>query len=419
MIVNFITFRNLRQKLFSLNGSSVYISRGFALGSFIGMMPIPGFQVFVAFSLATILGVNRKAACIAVFNTNILTGVFIFGFNYWLGSIILGFQPNFIFPDNISFQFLNTIIKAGNEVILCMLVGGTLTGAVFAFAMHKFVEYWFDKKERIQVVGSGINTFTVISGASQGLGKAFAEECAKKGRNLLLLALPNEDIANYSDYLHNKYNIEVHFHEANLTLDKELKTTISFLEEFEIDVLINNAGVGGTEKFESLSIQYIDTIISLNMRTMVILTRNLLPILKKQRESYILNISSLAAFSPMPYKTIYPASKSFVYSFSRGLSHELRNTNIHVSVAHPGGMPTKKEVQERIKSHSWLVKQSILSTEETARICLKKLFEKKPLIVPGKLNKLSSILQKFLPVQLQLKLMGNKLQRELKATKGY
>src|SRR5680860_182838 len=95
------TLRIKTHKIFTLEGSPAYIAKGFALGSFIGMLPIPGIQVFVALFLSSILNVNKKAACLAVFNTNIFTGFFVFAFNYWLGKKILGIQTEFVFPDRI------------------------------------------------------------------------------------------------------------------------------------------------------------------------------------------------------------------------------------------------------------------------------------------------------------------------------
>lgn len=76
----------LFKSVFKIEDSPTVIAKGFALGSFIGMIPIPGFQIFVAYFTAKLMKVNKKAACVAVFNTNLFTGVFIFGFNYWLGK---------------------------------------------------------------------------------------------------------------------------------------------------------------------------------------------------------------------------------------------------------------------------------------------------------------------------------------------
>lgn len=112
------------------------VAKGFALGSFIGMMPIPGFQVFVSLGLASLLKLNKKAACIAVFNTNIATGVFVFSFNFWLGKKLLGVHPSFTIGDRIDFQFVSEIFKAGSDVFLSLFVGGILTGLLSATIVY-------------------------------------------------------------------------------------------------------------------------------------------------------------------------------------------------------------------------------------------------------------------------------------------
>jgi uncharacterized protein len=124
--------------LFSLKDEPKVIAKGFALGSFIGMLPIPGFQLLVSLGIATLLKLNKKAACIAVFNTNLFTGAFVFSFNYWLGKKLLGVNPSFVVGNNISYTFISTIFKAGYDVFLSLMVGGILTG-LFAYAITYFV----------------------------------------------------------------------------------------------------------------------------------------------------------------------------------------------------------------------------------------------------------------------------------------
>lgn len=132
------------KRLFKIEDSPKVIAKGFALGSFIGMIPIPGFQFFVAFGFSKLLKVNTKAACIAVFNTNLFTGAFIFAFNYWLGKKVLGITSSFEIPKTINMQFVNTILKAGSEVYISLVVGGIMTGLVFAiisyYILKRFIE---------------------------------------------------------------------------------------------------------------------------------------------------------------------------------------------------------------------------------------------------------------------------------------
>ena len=152
------------------------------------------------------------------------------------------------------------------------------------------------------------------------------------------------------------------------------------------------------------------------MKALVLITHQLLPLLKSQNSSYILNIASLAAFGPMPYKTIYPASKAFVSSFSRGLNAELKGTNVSVSVAYPGGMATNPETTERMEKHNVFVKSTYLSPEKTAKIVIKNTLKHKIVIVPGLANKISRLFIRFVPEEFRLNIFSKNLQKEILVT---
>lgn len=124
------------KSIFTIQDEPKVVAKGFAMGSFIGMMPIPGFQMIVSLGIATLFKLNKKAACIAVFNTNLATGAFIFSFNYWLGKQFLGVSPSFIIGDKVDFQFISIIFKAGSDVFLSLLVGGIFTGLVTAIVVY-------------------------------------------------------------------------------------------------------------------------------------------------------------------------------------------------------------------------------------------------------------------------------------------
>lgn len=128
----FKVFKNI----FTIEDEPEVIAKGFAMGSFIGMLPIPGFQIMVSYAIATLFKLNKKAACIAVFNTNLVTGAFIFSFNYWLGKKILGVDPSFMVGDRVNFQFFSLILKTGSDVFLSLLVGGVVTGLISAILVY-------------------------------------------------------------------------------------------------------------------------------------------------------------------------------------------------------------------------------------------------------------------------------------------
>lgn len=135
-------------KIFKLEGSSTYIARGFALGSFIGMLPVPGLQWIIAGTLAVIFKVHKGAAIIGVFNTNFSTGLFIFAFNYWLGKKILGLDIEFELPETLSLSYAKSIWNAGFDVLLSLLVGGLITGILVAFLGYKILKRIIDKRRK-------------------------------------------------------------------------------------------------------------------------------------------------------------------------------------------------------------------------------------------------------------------------------
>ena len=138
------------KRLFTLDGEPRYIAKGFALGSFIGMMPIPGLQMLVSLGIASIIKVNKKAAVIGVFNTNIATGAFVFAFNYWLGKTLLGLSPSFVFPDKIGLNFISTILAAGSDVFVSMVVGGLITGLLSWLIAYYLVLFLFTRQRLIK-----------------------------------------------------------------------------------------------------------------------------------------------------------------------------------------------------------------------------------------------------------------------------
>jgi len=110
------------------------------------MMPIPGFQMMVSLTIASVIKVNKKAAVAGVFNTNMVTGLFIFAFNFWLGKTILGIESNFVLPNKLNFCFVQTILNAGSDVYISMVFGGIITGIISAIASYWMIKVLLWKK---------------------------------------------------------------------------------------------------------------------------------------------------------------------------------------------------------------------------------------------------------------------------------
>ncbi len=258
--------------------------------------------------------------------------------------------------------------------------------------------------------------FTLITGASRGLGKELATQCAQLGHNLLLISLPNEGIVQLGIFLSETFGVRVFTQEWDLTRDEHLRELTHWIlsEEININFLVNNAGIGGTSHFEHIGMNKIDLMIQLNMKAMVYLTNRLLPVLKQNRAAYILNIASLAGLSPMPYKVVYAASKAFVSFFSKGLHAELRKTGVSVSVAFPGGMATQPEISERMKHYKGLTRLSFIPVERIAAICIKRTLQGRKVILPGILTKVGAFLLQYLPQPVLFHSLRRNLKRELR-----
>lgn len=256
--------------------------------------------------------------------------------------------------------------------------------------------------------------YTLITGASMGLGKEMAIECARRGRNLIMVALPGRNLKQLCDELEYTFGIKAVSRECDLTNEQALNDlAFDIISNYAVDQLINNAGIGGTARFEESSPEYLDKIIHLNIRATTMLTRIFLPELKSHLKSLVMNVSSVAAFGALPFKTIYPASKAFIYSFSRSLSRELRGTGVRVVVVTPGPIVTNPDVAMRIISQGALGRIGLLTAGEITRLALDGAERGKEVIVPGFINRLNRFLIRWIPEAWRLSLMDKVLQKEL------
>ncbi len=247
------------------------------------------------------------------------------------------------------------------------------------------------------------NYYVLITGASKGIGRALAVECAKRGMNLALISLPGENLEELSAELTVKYRIKSSYKTLNLTDSKapEIIHNWCIENKLEVNTLINNAGFGCVGRFENQSSGFYMQMIDLNVNSVVLLTRLFLPELKKNSPSYILNLGSIASFYPMPYKTVYSATKIFVYSFSRALREELRPFNISISILCPGPVITNSDVITRTLQQGKIGKWSALSPKMVAAIAIKKMLRKRFIIIPGLLSKVSFYIEKIIPMSLK------------------
>lgn len=257
---------------------------------------------------------------------------------------------------------------------------------------------------------SRTSVFTLVTGASSGIGRAFAEECAAQGQNVLLVALPEPTLEEVTSKLKDKYPEQSFDHLGVNLMEQDGSKLIfdwCFNKGYQVNLLINNAGLGNSGSFESMPFSFYHGQMQLNMCSLVGLTHRFLPVLKNQNRGYVLNVASMAAFYDVPYKSIYAATKRFVLSFSRSLNKELEDSNVSVSVLCPGGVLTNDDVKKRTQELGLVARKSALLPEEVAAYALKQVLKGKQVIVPGRLTRIVKFFGKFIPYRVQLNMMAN------------
>jgi uncharacterized protein len=255
--------------------------------------------------------------------------------------------------------------------------------------------------------------YALITGASQGLGKYLAIECAERNINLLLVALPRTELDVLANYIKRKYTVKV------LTAEVDLSEEINCIHFYEhtrkmnirVSILINNAGMGGNFDFDQREVSFFSKMISLNIKTPTILCKLFMEDLKESAPSYIMNVSSLAGVFHLPQKQVYGGTKSYLIGFSLSLRREVYDKNISVSVLCPGGMNTYwRLLMENRTSGTWLSRRSVMEPSDVASIAIKNMFAKKALIFPGKINQVFLFMNRIFPsiikdrlIRLQMK----------------
>ena len=250
--------------------------------------------------------------------------------------------------------------------------------------------------------------YAIVTGASAGLGKALAEEIARRKRCLLLVALPGTGLPQLSDELSKKYDVPVRFFETDLTrieAPAEIKKYVSE-QKLIVDILVNNVGIGHGGAIGEYTGSDIEDSVFLNMRCMTLMTNTFVEDLKQRGRAYILNIGSFGGFLPMPHKSIYSATKSYIYHFTLAVREELHGSGVRVSVAMPGPILTNKKVRERVEQQGFISRSNVLHADKAALYIIEKMFRGRSLIIPRWTIRLAYGVAACLPYWLLMIVLG-------------
>jgi len=247
-----------------------------------------------------------------------------------------------------------------------------------------------------------MNEYALITGASKGIGKSMALLLAGRGYNLLLIARSGTELDELSIYIQNKYQVKVSYLAIDLSGSNASAAVADWCKNqaLQLSILINNAGFGLWGNFQDLPLADQLNMLQLNINAVVELSHLLLPALKQQKQAYILNIASTAAYQALPTLAVYAATKTFILSYSRALRFELKNSPVSVSCLCPGPTDTGFASRAGMDALTDLANKFNTPPEEVARIGLKGMFNKKAEIIPGFLNKLSAFGANYLPKSL-------------------
>jgi uncharacterized protein len=243
----------------------------------------------------------------------------------------------------------------------------------------------------------------LITGASGGMGEAFARQLAQQGANLVLVARSEDKLNRLAEGLRGQNKAQVTVLPADLSAAEAVDCLIAEVKsrDLRIDILVNNAGLGVFENFLDTTFAKQVEQVDVNIRALVSLTYAFTSGMVAARRGGVINLASTAAFQPLAGATIYAASKAFVLFFSEALSLELEKTGVRVTAACPGPVATQFFAKMNPKQQAKQMDQPGPVVSEILRG-----FERgKRVVYPGKLtNRLSTWGARFLPRNLILRL---------------
>lgn len=241
-------------------------------------------------------------------------------------------------------------------------------------------------------------SFSLITGASTGIGKELARIAAAHGRSVILVARSEDKLAELAKELRANDGVEAEV----LALDLALPESPGSLEQevtrrgLQVDALVNNAGFGSHGPFHEASLQNQLEMLRLNVEALTHLTRLFLPAMVRRGRGRILNVASTAALQPGPLMAVYYASKAYVLSFSEAVAEELRGTGVTVTALLPG--PTRTEFQVRAgTAGTGLMRLGMASARSVAEAGYRGMEAGRAVVIPGFVNNLLALSVRLSP----------------------
>jgi short-subunit dehydrogenase len=248
---------------------------------------------------------------------------------------------------------------------------------------------------------------TLITGASSGIGKVFAERFAQEKHDLVIVARRQAELEALAERLRAAHGVTVHVIALDLSAPRAAHTLFAEVQQrgLHVDGLINNAGFGVHGRHAEISPEAVEQMIAVNVTVLTTLTRLFLPGMIERKSGTILNVASTASFQPIPFFSAYAASKAYVLSFSEGLAEEVREYGIKVVCLCPG--PTRTEFMDVAGVQTKGLKYvTFMSAEAVVDAGMQAIRRGEVVRIAGALNTLVARSVTFMPRQLVAKVSG-------------
>jgi hypothetical protein len=239
----------------------------------------------------------------------------------------------------------------------------------------------------------------LITGASGGIGEELAKQMAAKGYDLILVARTQSKLEDLATNLSGSFKIQVKVMALDLSSPDATKSMLRELEaqQLKVDVLVNNAAFGDYGEFVNSDPLKIEQMIYLNILSLTMLTRALLPKMLEHKWGRVMNVASTAAFMPGPLMSVYYASKAYVLSLSEAISEELKGTGVSVTALCPGPTETGFQARADMKDSKLVKSRRLMSVSEVVKHGVAAMENGQRVVIPGFINQVQAFMPKLLP----------------------
>ena len=243
-----------------------------------------------------------------------------------------------------------------------------------------------------------MDSYTLVTGASEGIGKALAQIAAKRGRNVILTARSTDKLAALADDLKATFGVEAVVIPADLSQPGEADRLWSEASAGRrIEILINNAGLGRNGPFAEGEWEREERSMAVNMTAPTVLMKRAVPHMIGNRDGRILNVASVAGFLPGPNMAVYHATKAYILSLSAAEAEELRGTRVSVAALCPGATQSNFFSDAGMDDITLIKSGMVADTDKVAAAGWNGMIARQRIVVPGAPNKIFALMPRFTP----------------------